>query len=58
MGAILRELTEDGIPFLSIHDEIICRQSDTNKVDEIFKNELSKHFIKFKINVDKTSFNF
>lgn len=51
MSEIWRKLAENGIPFLSVHDEIICRQSDKNKVETIFRNELSKHFQIFKINI-------
>lgn len=51
MSQIWRSLAENAIPFLTIHDEIICRKSDTEKVETIFKNELSKHFQTFKINI-------
>lgn len=50
MSAIWQKLAEYGIPFVSVHDEIICRQSDKHKVELIFNNELSKHFKTFKIN--------
>jgi len=50
MTSIWRNLGEKAIPVLTVHDEIICRQSDTDKVDTIFSNELSKHFQSFKIN--------
>ena len=42
-------MAQAGIPFLSVHDEIICRQSDKDQALTIFNNELSKHFINFKI---------
>ncbi len=50
MSTIWRNLAEKGIPVLTVHDEIICRQSDTGRIESIFKNELSKHFQTFKIN--------
>jgi hypothetical protein len=49
MSEIWRTLAESGIPFLTVHDEIICIQSDAQKVETIFHNELSKHFKTFKI---------
>ncbi len=49
MSEIWRTLAEAGIPFLTVHDEIICIQSDAQKVETIFQNELSKHFKTFKI---------
>ncbi len=51
MSEIWRKLAENGTPFLSVHDEIICRQSDKNKVETIIRNELSKHFQTFKLNI-------
>ena len=49
MSEIWQRLAEMAIPFLSVHDEIICRKSDQEKALIIFKNQLSKHFINFKI---------
>lgn len=49
MSEVWRKLAENALPFLTVHDEIICRQSDIDKVDTIFRNELSKHFQSFKI---------
>jgi hypothetical protein len=51
MNKIWQTLAENRLPFLSVHDEIICRKSDEQKVLSIFNNELSKHFINFKISV-------
>jgi hypothetical protein len=50
MGEVWRNLAEKAIPFITIHDEIRCLQSDLNKVKTIFENELSKNFTNFKIN--------
>lgn len=51
MSKVWRSLAENAIPFLSVHDEIICRQSDIEKVKTIFSTELSKHFKSYKINI-------
>jgi hypothetical protein len=55
MSSIWRKLAENGIPFLSVHDEIICRQSDKQKAQLIFSNELSKHLSAFKISLKETT---
>lgn len=49
MSLVWQSLAENAIPFLSVHDEVICRKSDEQKVLAIFSNELSKYFINFKI---------
>jgi hypothetical protein len=49
MSEVWRVMAENSLPFLSVHDEIICRKSDEVKALEIFNNELSKHFVNFKI---------
>ena len=51
MNEIWRNLAEKAIPALTVHDEIICRKQDTNEADTIIKNQLSKHFKTFKINM-------
>ena len=51
MSEIWRNLGEKGIPILTVHDEIICRISDTETVETVFNNILSKHFKTFKINI-------
>ena len=51
MSDLWRELAENAIPFVTIHDEIRCRKSDANKVEAIFKTVLSQHFETFKINI-------
>ena len=51
MSEIWQTLAENAIPFLTIHDEIICRKSDEQKALLIFNNELSKHFQMYKIKI-------
>lgn len=51
MSEIWRKLAEKGIPALTVHDEIICRKQDTNEAETIIKNQLSKHFQTFKLNI-------
>jgi len=46
---IWTEMARNGIPFASVHDSIICRKSDQERALSIFNNQLSKHFINFKI---------
>jgi hypothetical protein len=42
-------MAQQGLPLLSVHDEIIVRQYDMEQALHIFNTELSKHFVKFKI---------
>lgn len=50
MSQIWQQLAQNGIPFLSVHDEIIIRQSDTEKAYQITNMILSKHFKTYKLN--------
>lgn len=50
MGKIWRTLAQNAIPFVTVHDEIIVQQTSLKQATEIMNNELSKHFINFKIN--------
>lgn len=50
MSAIWRKLAENTIPFLTVHDEIICRKSDVSDVERIMNSVLSDSFQTFKIN--------
>lgn len=52
MTDIWKALRKNGIPFLSIHDDVLCRVSDKDRAYNIMKNQLSKHFKRFDINVD------
>lgn len=49
MQGVWQRLAENGIPFLSVHDSVICRISDQEKALSIFNTELSKYFINFKL---------
>lgn len=51
MTGLWQVLREKGIPFLSIHDEILCREEDQEVVYELMRKELDKHFKEFTINV-------
>lgn len=51
MTDIWNDLKKKDIPFLSIHDEILCKITDTDKVKKVMENQLKKHFRTFTINV-------
>ncbi len=44
MTGIWRKLKLLNIPFLTIHDELPCREQDQKKVFETMNEELKKHF--------------
>lgn len=50
MSQVWQLLAQNGIPFLSVHDELIIRQSDTEKAFQITNIILSKHFKNYKLN--------
>lgn len=49
MMGIWRCLRGKGIPFLSIHDELLCRKSDVDVVHSIMNSELKRHFVRFEV---------
>lgn len=49
MGEVWRLLAENALPFLTVHDEIICRATDAKQVETIFNKVLSNHFATYKI---------
>lgn len=51
MSDIWSSLMNLDIPFLSIHDEVLCRVSDRHIVKDVMEKELVNHFPKFKINL-------
>ena len=53
MTGIWNRLKEKGIPFLSIHDELLCKVCDKELVFDVMNEELKKHFKSFTIQVDK-----
>ena len=52
MTGVWNRLKNKDIPFLSIHDELLCRKSDLDVAYDIMNQELKKHFTSFKINID------
>ena len=52
MTDIWRALMHARIPFLTIHDDVLCRKKDKNRVFNIMDSELKKHFKQYKIVVD------
>lgn len=50
MFKVWYNLVNFNIPFLSVHDEIIIRESDFNKANEVFQTVLSHEFTFFKLN--------
>ena len=52
MTGIWQRLMDEGIPFLSIHDELLCRKFDKDVAYSIMHEELSKHFRRFSISVN------
>ncbi len=53
MTGLWTKLMNRNIPFLTIHDEIICRCDDEKIVYDLMKSELKLHFKTFKINIYK-----
>ena len=51
MGEVWRLLAENALPFLTVHDEIICRATDAKQVETIFNKVLSNHFATYKISM-------
>lgn len=51
MTGIWQRLKDEDIPFLTIHDELLCRVSDKDRVFSVMDEELKKHFEFFTINV-------
>ena len=54
MTGIWQQLMDRNIPFLTIHDEILCKEGDEDIVSTVMENELRKHFDYFQINVTHT----
>ena len=51
MRSIWQKLIDNDIIFLSVHDEVIVRESDADEVYKIMIDELKLHFNTFKVNV-------
>ena len=52
---IWKALKNNDIPFLTIHDDVLCRVSDRDTAMIVMKRELKKHFKTFAINIDHQS---
>lgn len=52
MRKIWNKLMTTNIVFLSVHDEIICRQTDLKQAEHIMCEVLSNEFTYFKLNID------
>lgn len=51
MSIVWKELIDEGIVFLSVHDEIIVKESDILHAKEIFENVMSRHVSFFKLSI-------
>ena len=51
MTGIWERLKGRDIPFLTIHDELLCKKEDAETVKSIMTEELAKHFKKFHVNI-------
>jgi hypothetical protein len=52
MTGIWERLKNRRIPFLTIHDDVLCRVSDKRVVFSIMERELREHFTNFEITID------
>ena len=50
MRKVWRLLNECGIPFLSVHDEVIVKQSDRHEAERIFRSVLDNEFEYYELN--------
>ena len=55
MSEIWRRLKAKRIPFLTVHDEVICRISDEGTAKTIIESVLNKHFKNYKLNIGRTN---
>jgi len=55
MTEIWHKLANNGIYFLSVHDEVIIRNKDLLKAKAVFESVLNKYFVKYKLNINHTS---
>lgn len=55
MKQVWQKLVDNDIPFLSVHDEILSRQSDQEKVFQLFHSVFEKEFSFFKINTKEAN---
>ncbi len=50
MRKVWRSLNLAGIPFLSVHDEIIIKESDKHQAESLFREVLDKEFLFYNLN--------
>lgn len=50
MSEIWYKLASNTVPFLTVHDEVICRHTESIIAETLISEVLSKHFKKFKLN--------
>jgi hypothetical protein len=50
MRQVWQALKENGILFLSVHDEVLVQQVDAGKAEQLFRKVLSREFPYFKLN--------
>jgi len=53
MRKVWRGLTASHVPFLSVHDEIICKESDRRETESVFRSILDATFKFYKLNINK-----
>lgn len=54
MTSVWQALMDAGIPFLTIHDDVLCRSSDKLRVYHIIDRELKGHFARFTITITES----
>lgn len=57
MRKVWRELNNHNIPFLSVHDEVIVKQSDRHQAERIFREVLDQEFSYYQLNVKQPGTN-
>lgn len=50
MRKVWKLLNDAGIPFLSVHDEIICKQQDRHQAESLFRQVLNQEFTYYNLN--------
>ncbi|HAH58631.1 MAG TPA: hypothetical protein DCL86_10830 [Bacteroidales bacterium] len=55
MRKVWQSLNESGIPFLSVHDEIICKQQNRHQAESLFRRVLDDEFTFYKLNVKEAT---
>lgn len=55
MRRVWQALNEAEIPFLSVHDEIICKQQNRHQAESLFRRVLDDEFTFYKLNVKEAT---